>query len=71
MLFKGVNLAVVNMGNTFDVDGLLIWDSLPYLVGGQALVNAIIGLMDTTNYESVLRGKEVGVLLGFDDFALQ
>jgi hypothetical protein len=41
------------------------------LVSGQALIGTIIGLMDTTNDESVLSGKEVGVLLRFDLFALQ
>ena len=41
------------------------------MVSGQALIGTIIGLMDTTNDESVLSGKEVGVLLRFDLFALQ
>jgi hypothetical protein len=41
------------------------------LVSGQALIGTIIGLMDTTNDESVLSRKEVGVLLRFDLFALQ
>ena len=44
---------------------------MSHLVSGQALIGTIIGLMDTTNDESVLSGKEVGVLLRLDLFALQ
>ena len=44
---------------------------MSHLVSGQALIGTIIGLMDTTNDESVLSGKEVGVLLRLDLFALK